>query len=683
MAYVLPQVEVHQVFKEIPFNTVKNLNAFVFGPHYDLYKFNNPEMQDKLKVMHYKNEGSPVNITGKLSMIIPNFKNLDTEYTNVFAKNMIISKLGSESKIDDITFTTDAYNRTNSFTIEDKSGFNEGEFLAIKKTEDGTDNEVFVGTAKIVDIYKKDGETKWTITTDSNDVKAGSSLYLCDYIAEGNLERSFENFGTDNYSEAYTVEIKESDDKTGYSVVIKGALKYNQAEIYEADLYVQFRCLSHVAADSIYAMERVTDVTSYLGEVDPDNPLAMGVYKACQNSGDRVVYYMATKGNTLDDYSWVLEKASLSEDVYAFVPLTDDRAIMDLVESHVDGMSGPQTKRWRIAFVCPDIPTEDVIFDKNTMPDGTSIEATVTKIDNEDDPDEEYALIEFKNDYDQPETFVDTAKLAIGDIVVLNSNSLPIVNIVDRQSVVVDLKESQLLKNESSLDQVDITCIKHILTQNETAEQIAAQSRGFANRRVYSVFPPVVSSNGVTMHGMHAAAAVAGLMSSVLPQQPLTNVEINGFDDIPMVYTQYSITQLNKIAEGGTFIVMQDFPLDKVYVRHQISTAYSDNNLNTSELSITKNLDAISYFFAERLAPYIGKYNITPQLLGVIRNVISEGLGYLNSTTGVGLYGPMVIAEGTTIDKLYQDPALQDHVQCELTLNLPKPFNVLKLYLNV
>jgi hypothetical protein len=128
---------------------------------------------------------------------------------------------------------------------------------------------------------------------------------------------------------------------------------------------------------------------------------------------------------------------------------------------------------------------------------------------------------------------------------------------------------------------------------------------------------------------------------------------------------------------------MQDLPLDRVYIRHQISTAYPDNNLNTSELSITKNLDAISYFFAERLKPYIGKYNITPQLLGVLHNVISGGLDYLSSSTGVGLYGPMVIAEGTSIDRLYQDPALQDHVQCELTLNLPKPFNVLKLYLNV
>jgi hypothetical protein len=215
------------------------------------------------------------------------------------------------------------------------------------------------------------------------------------------------------------------------------------------------------------------------------------------------------------------------------------------------------------------------------------------------------------------------------------------------------------------------------------AEQISSQSKNFADRRIYSVFPDKVESDGVIMHGMFAAAAVAGLASSVLPQQPITNIELIGFDNIPLVYQTFSATELNLIAEGGTLIVMQDMPFEDVYIRHQISTAYSQNNINTAELSITKNLDAISYFFDDRFAPYIGKYNITPVLIDTLRNVLVEGLDYLQDSTSAGLYGPMVLEDGTTIDRLYQDPALPDHVICEVSLNLPKPFNRFKLNLYV
>ena len=204
------------------------------------------------------------------------------------------------------------------------------------------------------------------------------------------------------------------------------------------------------------------------------------------------------------------------------------------------------------------------------------------------------------------------------------------------------------------------------------------------DRRIYNVFPTWYSTDdGTAVSGVFMACAVAGLVSSVLPQQPVTNVEIKGMSGVPACYETFSREQLNEIAEGGTFIVMQDLPGDRVYVRHQISTEYGSNNLLKSELSITKNLDSISYYFAEVFRPLIGRYNITPKLLLVIRNMIENALSRLERDTAVGLLGPQVIADGTEIRALYQDPVNQDHVYAELTLNLPRPFNVLDLNLEV
>jgi hypothetical protein len=133
------------------------------------------------------------------------------------------------------------------------------------------------------------------------------------------------------------------------------------------------------------------------------------------------------------------------------------------------------------------------------------------------------------------------------------------------------------------------------------------------------------------------------------------------------------------MAEYGTLIVMQDTAGGRVYIRHQVSTQAKGGNLNETELSITKNLDSISYFFAAQFAPYIGRYNITPQMLNVIRVVLSNGLNYLGSLTNIGLLGPQIDLEETEIVSVAQHPTLTDHVVVTVNVALPKPFNVLQL----
>ena len=128
---------------------------------------------------------------------------------------------------------------------------------------------------------------------------------------------------------------------------------------------------------------------------------------------------------------------------------------------------------------------------------------------------------------------------------------------------------------------------------------------------------------------------------------------------------------------------MQDRPGSKVYVRHQISTEYTSNNLMKAELSVTKNLDSISYYFAERFAPYIGKFNTSPALIRVLRNTLNGGLRALETDTAAGLYGPQVIADGTEVLYLRQSQVNRDHGECKVRLNLPVPFNYFDLDLEI
>lgn len=222
-------------------------------------------------------------------------------------------------------------------------------------------------------------------------------------------------------------------------------------------------------------------------------------------------------------------------------------------------------------------------------------------------------------------------------------------------------------------------------TSTEWANAIATRSSHYRNKRIYNVAPGTARDfDGNEVDGMFLAAAVCGLACSVLPQQPITNVALEGFADIPDTYSVFSRSDLNIMAGGGTLIVMQDRPDGVVYVRHQISTDYASDNINTTELSIVRNIDSISYYFANRFAPYIGRYNVTEELLAELTAVLKDGLSYLKTATeGNRLIGPQILAEGSEIRNIYQDPNSKDHVIANVALNLPAPFNNFDLYLQV
>jgi len=466
-----------------------------------------------------------------------------------------------------------------------------------------------------------------------------------------------------------------------------GSLPY--LPVYTGDLYVEYRSLITTYSDTIHSLTDINDVATTLGTIHPDNPLAQGMYNALSNSGDRLVYYTAVDSDDSTGFSAALRRASLSEDVYAFAPLTQNTTILNSVEAHINDMSTETNKRWRIAFVGTDMTTSDGVYDSTTHPiSGTNWLALV-----EDDPavaGSQYTIVKMvDSDGDTDTNAAFLTDLAAGDKVRINYatdawgdatyEEYTVSSIVSNNQLKLTSGPSAPIANPTKVE------IWHDYSVQAMANGVKATSEGFNNRRIYHVFPDALYLDSVLQTSEFGAAAVAGLCSSVPPQQGLTNISLNGFDDIPAVYSTFSFDQLNTIAEGGTLIIMQDVAAGNIYIRHQISTAYQQGNLNTTELSITKNLDSISYYFADLLAPFIGRYNITPELIEVIRTQINDGLFYLGSLTSVGLLGPQLILENgdTELVSLEQHATLKDRLIARVNLDLPYPLNVIELHLVV
>ena len=461
------------------------------------------------------------------------------------------------------------------------------------------------------------------------------------------------------------------------SAWVDGSGNMPYLELWFGDLFSQYRALLSEYSDTIYSIQDIGLVDETLGTIDPDNPLAMGVFKALENSGPTTVYYMAVPTNDLVGYGEVLERATLVDVVYAFAPLTRDDAILSLVEAHVNAMSQPEEKKWRIAFFGSTLPTTSVVLAQSNNPQGVPWDATI--VDDPRVPGNQYRKVILTEDGDLLQN------MSVGDEVRYKFSTDAWGNEVYEVGEVGEVESDSVFYLVDSLATPVTVPSKiesyHPLSVAEQATAVANQSEQYFNRRVYNVFPSILNAFGVSLTSEYAACAIAGLCSSVVPQQGLTHIEVEGFDDLPLVYSTFSSAQLDEMAGAGTWIIMQEVAGGQVFVRHQVSTAASTEDLNETELSLVKNLDSISYFFVTQLRGYIGRYNVTPELLDTIRTQMDSGLNYLGSLTSVGLLGPQIILEGSEVVSVQQHPDFRDRVIIRVNLNLPAPLNVIELYL--
>ena len=652
-SYVVPQVEIHQLFSEIPVALAQNQVAFVFGPNYQLHRCTNAVEMDELDIGAFE-DGT--GLTDKDFPALLSEERLDRKSTRIYARNAIIE----DKAVDDSLTVTEkdgVYIKVSGFSVAPAVGtwikFETNDSSA----SDGLESPVYTRVRSV----ESDGTT--VILEDALPGATVTAATLCTFEEFVEIPETYAVDGgsTKNWSVTSTGTPK---------ITVNATVKFGDKTLYRADgLHASYRELILKNADAIHEITLASNVAEDLGTVDPENPLAQAVYNAALNAGGQTVRFMAVESDDLDGFNKVLSTASLTKDVYFLCPVSRNEDVINAVKAHVESMSAnpvpghASAKRWRVAFVSKEIPTEHAAYTKEVSPDG-----------------EPYKAIAIANNKLQ---LVETAQhvgrftrdLRSGDRVIFGTTEYKVDSVLTNNEITV--KDATIAQGTAETE----IKIYHAYTKAETAGVIRDTSSSLASRRIYNVWPSKFTTNGIEQTGEFAAACVAGLVSSCLPQQPVTNLELTGIGDVPDAYKNYSLDELNTIASGGTFIVMQDTPNDQVYVRHQISTDYEANNLNTAELSITKNLDSISYFFDDLMSPYIGKYNITPELIDVLENVITGGLVSLESTS-YGLYGPQLIADGTELLLLEQDAVFKDHVNCNLKLNMPYPFNhlVLKLF---
>ena len=144
-----------------------------------------------------------------------------------------------------------------------------------------------------------------------------------------------------------------------------------------------------------------------------------------------------------------------------------------------------------------------------------------------------------------------------------------------------------------------------------------------------------------------------------------------GFTGVTGV-SNFTRRQLNVMAGGGTFILMQEVQNGPVFCRHQLSTDTS--SVETRELSITKVVDFTSKFLRAGVRRYIGRQNINKVFLDSVATTLTGMLQFLVENG---------ILNGFFINNIIQDEASPDTVYVDVTLDVPFPCNYIKLTLVV
>jgi hypothetical protein len=465
---------------------------------------------------------------------------------------------------------------------------------------------------------------------------------------------------------------------TTYDPQLLSGINPVRLPIVSAKLFVEHRDLLQDNINAIDSVRSLADVYKKLGTVHPDNPLAQGVYDAVLNAQNMIVYFLGVGTDDLQGYTEAIKISEKSDKVYSFVPMTFDRTIQDAVVSHVNAFSTKEVGKWRICWLSAQDKKTSYMYDINEET-GNPYYATIT-----DDP--AVSHIQNKLVTIRGARFIEDG-VRPNDTIRLNFRLSPDGKVVYDEHVVDHVRTQTSLTITKAIPapiNTPIKCqvVRHY-TKSERAYNISHIAGDYNNRRVRMVFPDTYKYGGITKQGYFAAAGLAGLRSGVVPHQGLTNSEFLGADDLTKVVIDFSEDDLNTLAEQGVWIIQQEVIGSTPYVRHQLTT--DERSLNTSEDSITTNVDNISYALKAVLSPYIGRYNINPENLLALRSTIANQLTFFAINTWTARAGNQLVSFEADRDivRLEQNANYKDRVDVEVLLNVPYPMNYIALTLVV
>lgn len=448
-----------------------------------------------------------------------------------------------------------------------------------------------------------------------------------------------------------------------YEFTINAGSELLYGPVVSADVHVGYRALRTDLSGVVQEIADVNDLAGVLGDPTEKNPLSLGVQLALANTTTSV-RAIAIPSDDLVGYQTALE---LAENIrlYALVPLTQNIGILNTLKAHVDQLSTPEQASWRVALVNIATPDEQSVgqysADFLNAESGITIENIAGK----------FVLTAsnatFLSDGMVPSDIIKVAAATPSQSI----NDYVVQEVISNQQVVIDATQAATGVSYWAARK---------LTKTQQADYVAKTSAQFNDKRVINIQPDTcgVSIGGVTKYlpGYYLSCAIAGMTAGFPVQQGFTNIGLAGITDLKRSNFYFTRAQMNAMAETGTFLIVQDVQGGTPYVRHAMTTDISV--LEYREYLVVKNWDYLSYYFHDKLKPFIGSWNITTDTLNNIRQTVVASAELLKSKKLPKIGPPLV---DYTLASIAQNAVNKDNIDIQLKIAVVYPNNYTNLYL--
>lgn len=430
---------------------------------------------------------------------------------------------------------------------------------------------------------------------------------------------------------------------SGGNLIVSGTTS-NYSTYYSGSAFrieVGFRVLRHDLQKAVL-FEGGSDIQDAIGPVTVFNELGTALTLAASNSNRQTFAYGITADPTTVTPHNSAQEALSSKEVYVFAPLTANwgTAIADW-KTFVESQSLPENKKESLLVASPRIPwrgnayaSTDTTIKSNTSLD-VAARASITK-------SRRTVMV-------HPDVVYVREKLHISQIKQSYlSNNIGDDTFYSDYGLYALLTGSILLSDGTKYFKDD-----------EITDTVWQKLKDAGILELTVLIP---------IPGYFAAAAVAGQVSGQDPEQPLTRLPIVGIERVKYSSDWFSDTQLNNMAEGGTYIVMQDQINLPAYCRHQLTT--DTTTVESREVSIQKSIDFTAMFLRRNMRGLIGRNNITPQFIKTLKAIVN-GIGI--QLVRLGVLGDFKLLE------IKQDESQRDKIKLKISILANYPSNYIEI----
>jgi hypothetical protein len=234
---------------------------------------------------------------------------------------------------------------------------------------------------------------------------------------------------------------------------------------------------------------------------------------------------------------------------------------------------------------------------------------------------------------------------------------------------------SELFESNSSDDKVRQTQEMTTWIRNKSI-QIVDANAGVSSRRIWVTMPDLVAVNTIfgerVVEGYYLNAVLAGLKSSLPPQQPVSEYPIPFVRRLYHSTDYFNNVQIRTMESAGCMFFYQPSEGSVPRARRQISTDTS--SIKTMEISTVTVVDTIAKQIRAGLCLLTGRNLITPNLINVVRVTIES---YIAQAKDAGMIS------GGSVTKLEIDANAPDHLIINLQLATYDPFNAADIHLYI